>query len=116
MTLVDHHCHLDFPDFADELDGVIARAKTAGVGLMVTISHRMQHARVGQRSGDIELRKPLVEIDRRGIALHEFRDRFAEPARPGFAHIAFLVSSVPLARTRTTPMKNWMCRWTKSYG
>jgi TatD DNase family protein len=42
MTLVDHHCHLDFPDFADELDGVIARAKTAGVGLMVSISTRIR--------------------------------------------------------------------------
>lgn len=42
MTLVDHHCHLDFPDFADELEGVIARAKTAGVGLMVSISTRIR--------------------------------------------------------------------------
>ena len=42
MTLVDHHCHLDFPDFADELDGVIARAKAAGVGLMVSISTRIR--------------------------------------------------------------------------
>jgi TatD DNase family protein len=36
--LVDHHCHLDFPDFASDLDGVVARAKAAGVGTMVTIS------------------------------------------------------------------------------
>ena len=28
--LVDSHCHLDFPDFAGELDGVIARAAAAG--------------------------------------------------------------------------------------
>jgi TatD DNase family protein len=28
--LVDSHCHLDFPDFADELDGVVARAREAG--------------------------------------------------------------------------------------
>jgi TatD DNase family protein len=37
MKLVDSHCHLDFPDFAGERDAVIARARTAGVGTMVTI-------------------------------------------------------------------------------
>ena len=36
--LVDSHCHLDFPDFADELPEVVARAETAGIGRMVTIS------------------------------------------------------------------------------
>jgi TatD DNase family protein len=36
--LVDHHCHLDAPDFADDLDGVIARARAAGVGILVSIS------------------------------------------------------------------------------
>lgn len=41
--LVDSHCHLDFPDFADELDDVIARAEAAGVGRMVTISTRVRH-------------------------------------------------------------------------
>jgi TatD DNase family protein len=40
--LVDHHCHLDFPDFASELDEVVARAETAGVGLMVSISTRVR--------------------------------------------------------------------------
>ena len=40
--LVDHHCHLDFPQFAPDLDGVIARAKAAGVGQMVTISTRIR--------------------------------------------------------------------------
>jgi TatD DNase family protein len=35
--LVDSHCHLNFPDFAQDLDGVIARAQAAGVGVMQTI-------------------------------------------------------------------------------
>ncbi|AHB48872.1 LuxR family transcriptional regulator [Hyphomicrobium nitrativorans NL23] len=40
--LVDHHCHLDFPDFAPDLDGVVVRAKAAGVRTMVTISTRIR--------------------------------------------------------------------------
>jgi len=35
--IVDSHCHLDFPDFADELPEIVARAQTAGVGRMLTI-------------------------------------------------------------------------------
>ncbi len=41
MTLVDHHTHLDFPDFAPELDAVVARANAAGVIAMTTISTRI---------------------------------------------------------------------------
>jgi TatD DNase family protein len=45
--LVDSHCHLDFPDFSAELDQIIARARSAGVGRLVTISTRVRrHAQV----------------------------------------------------------------------
>src|SRR4029078_11770433 len=45
--LVDSHCHLDFPDFAAELDAVVARARAAGLGRLVTISTRVKrHAQV----------------------------------------------------------------------
>jgi TatD DNase family protein len=43
--LIDSHCHLDFPDFANELDAVVARARAAGITNIVTISTRVrQHA------------------------------------------------------------------------
>ena len=42
FELIDSHCHLDFPDFADELPAVIARARAAGVTRMVTICTRLR--------------------------------------------------------------------------
>jgi len=45
--LVDSHCHLDFPDFQAERDDVVARARQAGVGLMLTIcTHVSRFAQV----------------------------------------------------------------------
>ncbi len=42
-TITDSHCHLDFPDFADERDAVIARAHRAGVTRMVTICTKLKN-------------------------------------------------------------------------
>lgn len=42
-TLVDSHCHLDFPDFAENRAEVIARAHAAGVTRMVTICTRLRN-------------------------------------------------------------------------
>ena len=56
--LVDSHCHLDFPDFAEDLDAIVARAETAGIGRIVTISTRVKRlggllALVGAAAGVI---------------------------------------------------------------
>lgn len=40
--IVDSHCHLDFPDFANELDAIVARARAQGLTRMVTISTRVR--------------------------------------------------------------------------
>lgn len=40
--LVDSHAHLDFPEFASELDQVVERAHAAGVARVVTISTRVR--------------------------------------------------------------------------
>jgi len=44
MRVIDSHCHLDFPDFAAEIDAVVARAKAAGVERLITIGTRVKRA------------------------------------------------------------------------
>jgi TatD DNase family protein len=41
MSIVDSHCHLDFPDFAPDLAGIVDRARAADVARMVSISTRV---------------------------------------------------------------------------
>jgi len=55
--LVDSHCHLDFPDLTADLDGVVSRARDAGIGRMVTISTRVRRLpellAITDRYGDV---------------------------------------------------------------
>jgi len=55
--LVDSHCHLDFPEFAPELDEVMARARSAGVRTCITIGTKLStfdrtHA-IAERYADV---------------------------------------------------------------
>ncbi|MEL6298316.1 MAG: TatD family hydrolase [Pseudomonadota bacterium] len=42
MTLIDHHCHLDFPELEADRAGILERAAAAGVCAMITISTRVK--------------------------------------------------------------------------
>jgi TatD DNase family protein len=55
--LVDSHCHLDFPDFADALDDVVTRARAAGIGRIVTIS-----TRVAKHDGLIAIAERFADV------------------------------------------------------
>lgn len=37
LSLIDTHCHLDFPEFAEQRDAVLERARASGVARMITI-------------------------------------------------------------------------------
>ena len=39
--LVDSHCHLDFPELSGDADGVLERARSAGVGHLLTIGTKI---------------------------------------------------------------------------
>jgi TatD DNase family protein len=55
--LVDSHCHLDFPEFAPELDAVMERARAAGVKTCVSIGTTLakfpQVRAVAERFADV---------------------------------------------------------------
>ncbi|HKY19239.1 MAG TPA: TatD family hydrolase [Rhizomicrobium sp.] len=39
---VDSHCHLDFPDYAGQVDAVVGRAEAVGVGVCLTIGTELK--------------------------------------------------------------------------
>jgi TatD DNase family protein len=43
--LIDTHAHLDFPDFADDLDAILDRATQAGVTRIITIGTGLESSR-----------------------------------------------------------------------
>src|SRR6202023_3510053 len=45
MMLIDTHAHLDFPEFAEDIDHVLLRAKQASVERIITIGTSLKSSR-----------------------------------------------------------------------
>ncbi len=55
LSLIDTHCHLDFPEFREDRDTIVQRARNAGVKRMVTIcTHASRFANVKEVSESYE--------------------------------------------------------------
>jgi TatD DNase family protein len=71
MLLIDTHCHLDFPEFDQDRDEVIQRAKDQGVGYIINIGASLEGSRKS-----VELAQKYASIYTTvGIHPHE-ADRF----------------------------------------
>ncbi len=95
MTLVDSHCHLDFPDFADEADAVVSRAAAAGIGRMVTICTALSRL---DRTLDLTARHESV-FGAVGVHPHEAEAEGAGATVERLAEIAALPKIVGIGET-----------------
>jgi TatD DNase family protein len=85
MNLLDSHAHLDFPEFADDLDAVLLRAKEAGVTRIITIGTSIESSQNAVRLAE---RYPEVFA---AVGIHpnsasEAPDNFLEKIRELAAH------------------------------
>ncbi len=70
MTLVDSHCHIDMPEFDEDRDDVVARAREAGLVEMLLIGGVDEHA--GQRRA-LDVAERLGLPATAGVHPHEAR-------------------------------------------
>jgi TatD DNase family protein len=82
-VLVDSHCHLDFPALAEDIPGVLERARAAGVQVVQTIATRLDSA---ARVLALAEAHPGVYCALGVHPHHAAQDR-VEDARPLLAHV-----------------------------
>ncbi len=81
-TFYDTHAHLDYPDYANDLPEVIARAQAAGIAKMISIGTSLSSS---ERA--IRLAETIsIRLCRRRLASHRGDESAIRPA-PGFARI-----------------------------
>jgi TatD DNase family protein len=93
--LIDSHCHLAGPEFADDLEAVVARAREAGVTGALTILASDDHPELRQ-AGQVARYWPDVRFS---IGVHPHAaGRYAEHPPEAAATTARAIDAQPLAR------------------
>jgi TatD DNase family protein len=80
--LVDSHCHLDFPDYAGNVEGVVARARAAGVGTCLSIGTELSRF-AGVRAVAEKFPDVWCSV---GVHPHEAEKELLADAAPLLAH------------------------------
>jgi TatD DNase family protein len=80
--LVDSHCHLDFPDYAGNVEGVVARARAAGVGTCLSIGTELSRF-AGVRAVAEKFSDVWCSV---GVHPHEAEKELLADAAPLLAH------------------------------
>ena len=100
--LIDTHCHLDFPEFDEDRDEVIRRAKSGGIGYIINIGSSL--------SGS----KKALELSRQhnfiyaAIGLHPHEaDKFDDEVKAGIEKLAREDKVVAIGETGLDYYKNY---------
>jgi TatD DNase family protein len=100
--LIDTHCHLDFPEFDEDRDEVIRRAKSAGIGYIINIGSSL----LGSKKA-LELSQQYDFIYATvGIHPHE-SDKFDDEVRAGIEKLVREDKVVAIGETGLDYYKNY---------
>ena len=84
--LVDSHCHLDFPEYAGQVEAVMARARAAGVGVCVSIGTELKNfpgvRAVAERFSDVWCSVGVHPHEAEKESLRDAAPLLAEAAHP----------------------------------
>jgi len=84
--LIDSHCHIDFPELAEDLDGVVGRAAAAGIGHMLCVS-----VNLGDFARMCELTESLTQVSL-SVGVHP-NEALTEAEEPSAEHLADLATN-----------------------
>ena len=100
--LIDTHCHLDFPEFAQDQDEVISRAKEKGVGFIINIGSSLKGS---QESIELSKRYDFIYAT---VGLHPHEaDNFDSQAETTLENLVRNEKVVAIGETGLDYFKNY---------